>query len=35
MPNLSPTPETEARATKGYGFARLDQLVVEHLVGAR
>jgi xylose isomerase len=24
-----------AHAAKGYGFARLDQLAVEHLVGAR
>jgi len=27
--------DPEAHATRGYGFARLDQLAVEHLVGAR
>ena len=27
--------DPETHATKGYGFARLDQLAVEHLVGAR
>jgi xylose isomerase len=27
--------DPEAHAAKGYGFARLDQLAVEHLVGAR